>query len=65
MNNLEFIESAQLKKKLPEFGPGDTVLVHYRIKEGEKTRIQVFEGTVINKTKRGNRATFQTSIRSR
>jgi large subunit ribosomal protein L19 len=59
MNNLEFIESPQIKDNLPDFGPGDTVRVHYKIKEGEKTRIQVFEGTVINKTKRGNRATFR------
>lgn len=58
MNNLDFIESPQIKKNLPEFGPGDTVRIHYKITEGEKTRIQVFEGTVIYKTKRGNRATF-------
>lgn len=59
MNNLEFIESPQIKDNLPDFGPGDTVRVHYKITEGEKTRVQVFEGTVLNKTKRGNRATFR------
>jgi large subunit ribosomal protein L19 len=37
------------KKQLPDFGPGDTVRVHYRIVEGDKSRVQPFEGIVISK----------------
>lgn len=45
--------------ELPEFGPGDTVNVHLRIKEGDKERIQQFQGTVIQiRNKGGNGATF-------
>ncbi len=52
MNILEKFEKDQLKelqseKKLPEFNPGDTVKVHLRVKEGEKERIQIFEGVCI------------------
>ena len=46
MGILETIESEQIKRKL-DFRPGDTVKVHVRIKEGEKQRIQIFEGVVI------------------
>ena len=59
MNNLEVVESGQIKKDIPEFAPGDTVRVHYKITEGDKTRVQVFEGTVVNRTKGGVRATFR------
>ncbi|MFQ5894036.1 MAG: 50S ribosomal protein L19 [Nitrospinota bacterium] len=44
---LEFLEKEQMRADLPEFAPGDTVRVHLRIIEGEKERIQVFEGPVI------------------
>ena len=43
------IESAQLKAEVPEFRVGDTVRVHQRIKEGNRERIQVFEGIIIKK----------------
>src|SRR5687767_10231305 len=55
---LEQIESAHLKKDVPQFAVGDTVDVHTRIVEGEKERIQVFSGTVIMKKGRGINETF-------
>lgn len=58
MNIIETIEREQMRFDIPAFRPGDTVKVHARIKEGEKERIQVFQGVVIRK--RGSRmgATF-------
>ena len=44
---IELVEKDQLKTDLPEFKAGDTVAVHYKVKEGNKERIQVFEGVVI------------------
>lgn len=41
------LEQAQLKSDLPDFGAGDTVKVHVRVREGEKERIQIFQGVVI------------------
>ena len=52
------IEKEQLKTEVPEFNVGDTVKVHGRIVEGEKSRIQVFEGTVIKRQNGSNRETF-------
>jgi large subunit ribosomal protein L19 len=52
------IESLHIKKELPQFNVGDTVKVDVRITEGAKTRIQVFEGTVIKKQNGGARETF-------
>ena len=52
------IESAQLRTDIPEFRVGDTVRVHYRIVEGEKDRIQVFQGVVIKRHRAGARSTF-------
>jgi large subunit ribosomal protein L19 len=51
------IEEAQLRQ-LPDFRVGDTIKVHYRISEGEKDRIQIFQGTVIRKSRGGIGATF-------
>ena len=51
------IEQAQLRE-LPDFRVGDTVKVHFRISEGEKDRVQIFQGTVIRKSKGGIGATF-------
>ena len=48
----------QLKKEVPNFGPGDTVKVHVRIVEGKRERVQVFEGVVIKRQGGGNRETF-------
>ena len=58
LSALEYVESKQLRKDIVEFRTGDTVRVHWKVKEGEKERIQPFEGVVIRKTKGANRATF-------
>ncbi|WP_034210234.1 50S ribosomal protein L19 [Lachnospira multipara] len=55
---IKSIEDAQLKAQVPEFRTGDTVKVSAKIKEGNRERIQVFEGTVIKKQGTGVRATF-------
>lgn len=58
MNPLEVVEREQLRMDLPEFKVGDTIRVHVKIIEGEKERIQPFEGVVIRKKKGGIRSTF-------
>jgi large subunit ribosomal protein L19 len=58
MNKLDSILSAPTRGDLPPFRPGDTVRVHVRIKEGDKERIQVFEGVVIRRRGRAASATF-------
>ena len=58
MNKLKGFEEKYLKKDAPKVNIGDTVLVHVKIKEEDKTRIQVFDGTVIRKKGVGVRATF-------
>ena len=52
------IEAEQLKSEVPEFNVGDTVKVYGKIKEGNRERIQVFEGTVLKKQGGSTRATF-------
>ena len=52
------IEAAQMKESVPEFSVGDTVKVSAKIKEGNRERIQVFEGTVIKRQGGSNRETF-------
>ncbi|MDO4169876.1 MAG: 50S ribosomal protein L19 [Lachnospiraceae bacterium] len=52
------IEAAQMKEKVDEFRVGDTVRVHAKVKEGNRERIQVFEGTVIKRQNGGSRETF-------
>jgi large subunit ribosomal protein L19 len=58
MNALEMVEKQQLRTDLPDFKPGDTVRVHVKIKEGDKERIQVFEGICIAQKHGGARETF-------
>jgi large subunit ribosomal protein L19 len=58
MSILEKIEEQQMKKDIPHFHAGDTVRVHVKIKEGDKERIQVFEGTVIGQRRARNHSTF-------
>jgi len=58
MNIIEQIEKEQLKDDIPEFSPGDTVAVQVRIREGEKERLQIFEGVVIAKKNRGLNSSF-------
>ena len=55
---IKSIEAEQLKAEVPEFRVGDTVKVYGKIKEGNRERIQVFEGTVLKKQGGGVRATF-------
>ncbi len=58
MNTLDRVEKEQLRSDLPNFRPGDTIKVHVKIKEGDKERIQVFEGVCIAQKHGGVRATF-------
>jgi large subunit ribosomal protein L19 len=58
MNALKLIAHDSLKKEMPELCIGDTVKVHINIKEGEKSRIQIFEGTIIAKKHGGIQETF-------
>ena len=52
------LEASQMKESVDEFNVGDTVKVHNRIKEGNKERIQIFEGTVVKRQGGSNRETF-------
>jgi large subunit ribosomal protein L19 len=58
MNVLDTLEKEQMRFDIPGFKPGDTVKVHVKIIEGQKERIQVFQGSVIRKRAGQNRATF-------
>ena len=58
MDALKLISDSSLKENAPKFNIGDTVKVHVQIKEGEKTRIQIFQGTVIAKKHGGINETF-------
>ena len=58
MNPIDRIEDGQLRKDVPPFKPGDTVRVHVKVVEGDKERIQVFEGTVLGRSGGKNRETF-------
>jgi len=56
--HLQYIESKQIRKDVAQFNTGDTVRVHWKIKEGDKERVQAFDGVVIRQTRGGARATF-------
>ena len=58
MKRLAQIEKAYLRDDHPQFGSGDTVRVHVKIKEGDKERVQVFQGTVTSRRGGGTNATF-------
>ena len=58
MNIIQALEQEQLRKDIPSFRPGDTVRVHVKVVEGNRERIQVFEGVVINRQGGGVRETF-------
>jgi len=58
MSPIDVIEREQLKPEVPDFKPGDTVRVHVKVIEGEKERIQVFEGVVLRKSGGANRSSF-------
>lgn len=58
MDIIRAIEAEQLRNDIPQFGPGDTVKVHVKVKEGNRERIQIFEGIVIKRQNGGLRETF-------
>jgi large subunit ribosomal protein L19 len=58
MNVIDMVEKQQLRTDLPNFKPGDSIKVHVKIKEGDKERIQVFEGVCIAQKHGSVRATF-------
>ncbi len=58
MSKIDALTAAQLRTDLPDFGPGDTIAVHYKVVEGEKQRIQVFQGVVLQRRGAGVGETF-------
>ncbi len=58
MDAISVVEASTLKRDRGEFAPGDTVRVHVKVVEGEKERVQIFEGVVIRKRGEGARASF-------
>jgi large subunit ribosomal protein L19 len=59
MQPTDLVDQGNLKEDVPDFGPGDTVKVHVRVVEGNRERIQVFEGVVIARSGSGVRETFK------
>ncbi|EWH11288.1 50S ribosomal protein L19 [Catenovulum agarivorans DS-2] len=57
-NIIQQLEQEQMKQDLPSFGPGDTVVVHVKVKEGDRERLQAYEGVVIGKRNRGLNSAF-------
>ncbi len=57
-NIIQELEQEQMAKKLPDFGPGDTVVVQVKVKEGQRERLQAFEGVCIAKRNRGLNSSF-------
>ena len=55
---IDAIENEQMQKDIPEFAPGDTVIVQVKVKEGNRERLQAFEGVVIAKRNRGLNSSF-------
>lgn len=55
---LQAFEAEQMQRQLPEFGPGDTVVVNVKVKEGNRERVQAYEGVVIAKRNRGLNSAF-------
>ncbi len=58
MNLIQQFEAEQLTRQLPEFSPGDTVVVNVKVKEGNRERVQAYEGVVIAKRNRGLNSAF-------
>ena len=59
MNATDLVDQANLKDDIPEFAPSDTLKVHVRVVEGNRERVQVFEGVVISRQGSGVRETFK------
>ena len=58
MNIIQQLEAEQMNREIPDFGPGDTVIVQVKVKEGDRERLQAFEGVVIAKRNRGLNSAF-------
>jgi large subunit ribosomal protein L19 len=58
MNATDLVEQSQLREGIPDFAPGDTVKVHVKVTEGNRERVQVFQGAVIGRRGGGARETF-------
>jgi large subunit ribosomal protein L19 len=58
MNTLDALDAASLRDDIPEFRPGDTLKVHVRVVEGNRSRIQLFQGVAIRRQGSGSRETF-------
>jgi hypothetical protein len=58
MEKIKLVEATQMKSDIPVFGPGDVIVVHVRVIEGDKERIQLFQGVVIARHGAGMNATF-------
>ena len=58
LTTIERLEAAQLRTGMPDFRVGDTIRVHYKIVEGDNTRVQVFQGIVLKRHRAGARSTF-------
>jgi large subunit ribosomal protein L19 len=58
MNTLDLVDAASLKSDIPDFRPGDTLKVHVKVVEGNRSRIQLFQGVVIRRQGGGVRETF-------
>ena len=58
MHTLDVLDASSLRDDIPEFRPGDTVKVHVRVVEGNRSRVQVFQGVVIRRQGQGLRETF-------
>jgi large subunit ribosomal protein L19 len=59
MNTTDLVDHTNLRNDVPDFSPGDTVKVHVRVVEGQKERVQVFQGVVIGRSGSGIRETFK------
>jgi large subunit ribosomal protein L19 len=57
-NIIAALEQERMQRKVPDFGPGDTVVVEVKVKEGERERVQAYEGVVIAKSNRGLNSSF-------
>lgn len=57
-NLIDALNKEQMKKEIPEFSPGDTIIVQVKVKEGKRERLQAFEGVVIAKRNRGLNSSF-------
>jgi large subunit ribosomal protein L19 len=58
MNIIEQLENEQMNREVPDFAPGDTVVVQVKVKEGTRERLQAFEGVVVAKSNRGLNSSF-------